>query len=171
MLPISDLTYKVVAYQTISDFNTDEFVDWALEMMELGQVSENLFILAGLIKPTNFFEACAYLNKALTELGLRVKIGHDGIISYSYYYVRIIAKRINIKHNLEDLNTYVINCGYDKSIFDFYLLYWAWNALDYDGEQGYWAGATSENIEHLVVDRARSWLIEYELQCIQTVLK
>jgi len=55
MVPISPLTYKVVAYQSVSDYDMDECVDWAIEMIELGYDTENLIILAGLTKPVNYF--------------------------------------------------------------------------------------------------------------------
>lgn len=41
-MKISELTYKVISYSEISNFNTDDCVDWATEMLELGYESENL---------------------------------------------------------------------------------------------------------------------------------
>ena len=47
----------MLAYQHLNDFNNDQTVDWALEMLTLGYDTPSLLILAGISKPTNFFEA------------------------------------------------------------------------------------------------------------------
>jgi hypothetical protein len=68
---------KVIAYQEVTSFDTDSSVDWAVEMIGLGYDIENVIMLAGLSKPTNYFETTAYLNNALAELGLNPKTGED----------------------------------------------------------------------------------------------
>jgi len=160
---ISDLTYKVVAYSVDSSFNSDECVDWAIEMLGLGHETENLLILGGLSKPTNYFEATDYLRRALKELALKEKTGDEGIISYSKYYIHKIAKAENVKKNLNDIRLYCQTKEYEKSIFDFYLLYWAWDDLDYGNEyQSYWPDADKSNIEQVVIEVAKKWVVENE---------
>ena len=57
MRPIfSDLTYKIVAFQDINEIQSDEIIQWAIEMIELGYRSENLFMLASFEKKSNFYE-------------------------------------------------------------------------------------------------------------------
>lgn len=165
---ISDLTYKVVAYSEIPSYNTDECVDWAIEMVGLGYDTENLLILAGLNKPTNYFETVKFLNLAIRECGLVLKSGKEGVISYSFYYIKQIAKSINVKENLSKVYKYYISIDNDKlngnkPIFDFYLLNWAWSDLDYNNtQQEYWPGATISNIEQTVINFANKWLVENE---------
>lgn len=53
----SDLTSKMLAYQYLKDFNIDQVIDWAIEMLQKGYETPSLLILAGISKPTNFFEA------------------------------------------------------------------------------------------------------------------
>lgn len=50
---------------------------------------------------------------------------------------------------------------YEKQIFDFYLLHWAWSDFDY-GEKytHYWDNANKENIEKIVIEVAKKWVIE-----------
>lgn len=169
MKAISALTYKIVAYSAIPNFNTDECVDWAVEMVELVYETENLLILAGLIKPTNYFENVHYLQHAISELNLQVKTGDEGIISYSSYYVREIAQSIKIKVNLNALSNYVVAVDYHPSIYDFYSLYQAWNELTDLGEQWYWDGATTDNIEEIVRNTANQWLVKNERYYRQTI--
>jgi hypothetical protein len=52
-MPISPLTNEVIAYQEIPDFNMDDCIDWAIEMIGLGFDNENIIMLAGLSKPAN----------------------------------------------------------------------------------------------------------------------
>src|SRR6478735_625598 len=97
---ISDLTYKIVSYSVDPDFNSDECVDWAIEMLELGHETEHLLILAGLSKPTNYFETTDYLRRALQELGLEEKTGLEGMFNYCTYYILKIANGRNVRLNL-----------------------------------------------------------------------
>jgi hypothetical protein len=159
MTKISDLTYKVVAISQVPNYNTDECVDWAIEMVSLGHETSSLLILAGLAKPTNYFQTIEYLRKALTELNLQIKVGDDAIISYSSYYIKKISQSENIRDNLKQLYEYCQSQDYEKSVFDFYLLYWAWDDIDYENEKThYWENANKNNIEKIVIDTAKEWI-------------
>jgi hypothetical protein len=159
-MPISPLTNQVIAYSEVPEFDTNCCVDWAIEMIELGYNSENILMLAGLGKPTNYFETIAYLNKALAELGLQPKTGEDGTISYCSYIISNIANGIDVKTNLNRIDKLYFEFTYPDAIYDFYLLWWAWADLDYDKNAypTYWADATIHNIEHLVINAAKDWL-------------
>ncbi|MDB5285384.1 MAG: hypothetical protein JWR05_333 [Mucilaginibacter sp.] len=161
-MPISPLTNKVIAYQEVPNFDTDSCVDWAIEMIGLGHDSENVIMLAGLSKPTNYFETIAYLNNALAELGLKPKTGEDGIISYSAYIISNIADGKDVKSNLNSVDNLCSKLEIDSVIYDFSLLWWAWADLDYDKNAypTYWENANIDNIEQLVIELAKAWLKE-----------
>jgi len=168
---ISDLTYKVVAYSDLTNLNGDECVDWAIEMLQLGHDTPSLLILAGLSKPTNQFEVRDYLKRALSELELDEKTGDDATLSYSSYYIKKISKREDIKRNLGMVYEFCKARDYEKVIFDFYLLYWAWTDLDYGNEyQSYWPDADKSNIEQIVIETAEKWIEEYEKHYAQQQL-
>ncbi|MES2864897.1 MAG: hypothetical protein V4666_12305 [Bacteroidota bacterium] len=160
-MKISELTYKVISYSEIPNFNTDDCVDWATEMLELGYESESLMILAGISKPTNYFEIIDYLKNALTELNMTIKTGEDAILCYSSYYINRISKSVNVKENLGMIYSFCLSKDYEKQIFDFYLLHWAWSDFDY-GEKftNYWDNADKENIEEIVIQVAKKWMTE-----------
>jgi hypothetical protein len=163
---ISDLTYKVVAYTVDPSFNSDECVDWAIEMLELGHETESLLVLAGLSKPTNHFETTDYLRRALRELGLDEKTESEGVFSYVKYYIYKISRGENIRQNLKNIQFFCQSKGYEKSIYDFYLLYWAWDDLDYGNEhQSYWPEADKNNIENIIIEKAKNWIAENESHC------
>jgi hypothetical protein len=160
---ISELTYKVVACSELTTLNGDDCVDWAIEMLQLGHDTPSLLILAGLTKPTNQFEVRDYLKRALIELELEEKTGDDATLSYSSYYITRISKGKDVKRNLGMVYEFCKARDYEKLIFDFYLLYWAWADLDYGNEyQAYWPDADKSNIEQIVIETAKKWIAENE---------
>ncbi len=159
---ISILTKKVIAFSEIPDFNMDECIDWAIEMYSLGYDTPSLLKLASLDKPTNYFETVEYLKNALSELNLEIKTGEEGILSYSSYFIIQISQGIKVKENLRTVYLFCQEKDYEKLLYDFYLLYWAWSDLDYgNAHQDYWPNANKENIESVVKSVAYNWLKEY----------
>ncbi len=57
--------------------------------------------------------------------------------------------------------SFCLSKDYEKQIFDFYLLHWAWSDFDY-GEKftNYWDNADKENIEEIVIQVAKKWMTE-----------
>jgi hypothetical protein len=160
---ISDLTYKVVAYSDLTNINGDDCVDWAIEMLQSGYDTPSLLILAGLTKPTNQFEIRDYLKNALSELKLDEKTGDDATLSYSSYYISKISRAEEVKRNLGMIYEFCLARDYEKIIFDFYRLYWAWGDLDYGNDyQPYWPDAYKNNIEQIVIETAKKWVLENE---------
>ena len=155
----SALTSKMLAYPHLLDFNMDEAVDWATEMLVLDYESPSLVILAGLTMPTNFFEAETYLIASLNELNITLPEKHVSIVGYCRTYIEKLAKSVDVKSNLEGLYSIGQSFDYEEPIFDFFLLYWAWGDLDY-GETftDYAPDATKDNIEDLVTMKAVEWL-------------
>ncbi|HEY9262362.1 hypothetical protein [Chitinophaga sp.] len=141
-------------------FNMDESIDWAIEQLQLGHETPHLLMLAGMSKPVNYFETAPYLAKALEELHLEEKRGEEAIVSFCGYHIKKIARGQDVFRNLTQLYPYYYQFDMDDLIHDFVYLYWAWTDLDYDGGQYYLPGATADNIQGLVVERAVLWLAE-----------
>lgn len=153
----------MVAFSESPKFETDECVDWAFEMVNLGYQTPTLLLLAGFNKPTNYFQTIEYLKESLKELKLEAKTGDQGIIFYSSYFVRKLARAENVKENLTTLYEYCKVKNYEKIIFDFYLLYWAWDDLDHGiNPQHYWPEANPQNIVQIVFAAAQRWLSQNE---------
>lgn len=85
--------------------------------------------------------------------------GDKAISSYCSYYIKKISQRENTKENLKAVYKFCQSKDYEQLIYDFYLLYWAWEDIDY-GEKytPYWETANAENIQSIVVDTATKWL-------------
>lgn len=163
MNPVSELTYKVLAFSVAPDFEWNDCVDWAYEMLLLGYDTSNLLILAGISKPADYYGTFPYFSAALGELGLKEKTGEEAIIFYSGYLLRKIIARQSIRENLAELGILHYSNGYPELIQDFYLLNDGWGDIDREmGSEYYWPGATKENIEQIVIDKACKWLSEHE---------
>lgn len=157
----------MVAYPGLENINGDECIQWAIEMLQLGYETPSLLIVAGLSKTSDQLEIRNYLKAALNELGLTEKTGEDATISYSAYHLNRIATGQEVKRNLSKIYEFCLARKYDKIIYDFYLLYHAWRDFDYGSTyQYYWPGATENNIEQLVVDRAKRWISEHQSQYV-----
>ncbi len=158
--PISELTYKIVAFPEIQQIDTNESIDWAIEMMELGYESQTLYMLASFNKPTNYFEVIDYVTNTVKELGLEIKKGDNAILSYASYYIHQIAKGQKVRKNLTELYKFCQLEGYEDLVYSFYRLYWAWDHLDYEDNKynHYWDGARRANIEQIVIDEAIKWI-------------
>ncbi len=163
MEEISDLTYKIIGFAEIKNFSMDDCVDWAVEMVELGYEQPAILILAGITKPTDYFEVKPYLLEAFTELKLEQKNGAEAVLYCAYYYIRRIAEGASALLHLGYLYKLYLNCDRLQELGDFNLLYWAWGDLDYgNAEQHYWPGADKTNIEEIIVGVAKKWLMDNE---------
>jgi hypothetical protein len=155
----SELSGKMLAYKYLKDFNIEESIDWAVDMITLGYETPSLLILAGISKPAHFFETEKYLIQALDELGFTIPSKDEALLLYSRLLIEQIAKSIDIKINLYKLCRIAMDSNYEKSIFDFYLLYRAWDDLDYgNGSQHYGPDVDRSNIETVAVATAKGWL-------------
>ena len=154
----SNLTSKILAYKELQDFDMNESIDWAVDMLSFGYQTPSLLILAGLSKPTNFFEAESYLLSTIKELGLVIPERKEAIFQYCKSVIDKIVKRKNVKGNLYELYKIGRTVDDDNLLIDFYLLYWAWDDLDCGQEyQHYWDGARLNNIEEIVIEQAKKY--------------
>jgi len=159
---MTDLTYKIIAYKEIANFNTDDCIDWAIELLKNNIETPNLLILAGLSKPTNYFETVSFLEASLHELGIEAAKGEKALIYYCYYYIKRISESVDVRNNLDLICQFCINQNYERNIFDFYLLHWAWDDFDYGNTYtDYWNTATKDNIEPIVIQTAKDWIIKH----------
>ena len=59
---------------------------------------------------------------------------------------------------LGELKNLVTLADAQGDIFDFYLLWWAYDDLQHSDEQQYWPGATRNNIVTVVREKARQFI-------------
>lgn len=81
----------------------------------------------------------------------------EKIKKYCLYHINEIADGKNVRLNLRILSEIYFNYE-DKEIYDYCLLYWAWDDLDYQEYQDYWPKANKNNILELTIEYANKWI-------------
>lgn len=157
----TNLTYKILAFPVVDTLDPIDCADWAAEMLALGHETPNLLMLASFYKPTSYYDVEPFLMQAIKELNLEPKNGEDGIISYASFFVRQIAEKQSVRRNLRDLCEFCESKRYENSVYDFYLLSWAWNDFDYGSKRtDYWQNISPSSIESEVVNVAKAWMFK-----------
>ncbi len=163
MIKSIDLTDKVIAYSEVPNFDPDDCIDWAIEMLLSGFDSATLRILAGLQKPVNYFEAIECLKKSGNELGIEILTGDKAVRSYTGYYIKKMAEGQAIRENLTLVFQYSQMRDCEPIVYDFYLLYWAWQDFDLGQEfSPYWDNSNPKTIQTIVMNEAKKWLDRYK---------
>lgn len=143
----------------------EAWINWAMEMMEAGFETENLFVLAGISKPFNQFELHELTKKVLLELDLDYSDKKVVIKDYVYYLINnSIKKPETYLETLKELKEICLDLNLDPEYMDFYLLYFAKEDLIEQEYQHYWDNANRENIDEIVTESFAKWKTKYEAE-------
>ena len=130
-------------------------------MLEEGRDGHNLTMLAGMLPPYNHFEMAALRDRALRELGIADLDPEVAVRTFATERLRLaLAGEHDLIEVVREIKDLCIGNKYQKEIFDFYLLYFAYEDLQFRDIQWYWPGATRENIESLIRQRAEQFLAD-----------
>lgn len=147
------LTNYILSFNFFKLFNTDLIEKWAIELINKDYNNDSIYMLASFSKPIDYYEIKPYLNKVFQDLGLKE---HDESLakkSCINYHMNLIQNNIDVKDNLSE----VLQFYEDSYIDDFYLLYYAWEELEGEGVTYYYENVTLENIERIIVVKAKQW--------------
>jgi hypothetical protein len=133
-------------------------------MISAGYKNEDLLILAGEQEPFNQFELQRLTDKILAELNLDLKDQERIIKNYATY---LIDKNLNgeieqikVLYTLRDI---CIELGYEKYLYDFYLLYFAKDDLITLENTWYWPNVNKSNIDDVIKDYFVEWKMKNNL--------
>jgi hypothetical protein len=154
-------TLLIQCHKEIPDFNYDLSVDWAVELLNNGLVTENLNMLASFSKPVDSSEIKPYVAAVLKDLDLAEKEGDEAKYSIIQNYLLEILENRSIRKNLRQLYDICIRNDYGFGLMPFYLLYHAWSELEDFGANFYYEGATESNIENKIIEEAKNWLATF----------
>lgn len=141
----------------------EDWVNWAIDMVENGYESEHLYILAGKTSPYNLFEIDDLVEKALAELGIKRPIGNEAIDGYAYYLIsQALSGSLQYADVLQHLKNICITLDYYDPLYPFYLLYYAYDDLKVQEEQYYWQGANQSNINSIIESEFKNWISKFE---------
>ena len=158
-------TCKILMDKSLNKDIDESWIDWALEMMEAGFESNNLYILAGITKPYNQFELQELTSKVLTDLKLDFSDREKVVKDYVYFLISSSINNVgSYLKTLRELKDIYLDLGMDDDYADFSLLYWAKDDLTETENQYYWDGADSENIDQIITEYFNSWKLKYQLE-------
>ena len=158
-------TYKVLGSRALQQDSAEDWIDWALEMMEAGFESEHLIILAGLSPSLNRFEFDDIVTKTLKELSLDRFSEDEKVNGYIYYFIsEALQGQISTKAVLQNCRKICQLRDYDDAFYPFYLLAYAQEELDEFGVQFYWQDANSDNLDLIINTQFLEWINDYEIR-------
>jgi len=163
-------TYKILMHKSMNHFIDESWIDWAIEMMEAGFESENLYILAGQTKPYNQFELQDLTSKVFNDLNLDYSDRDLTIKNYVYYLINTtLNDPVTYLNTLRILTDICRDQDFDDNYKDFYFLYYAKDELKDFDHQFYWDGANRENIDIIISAKFNDWIKKYELEKAENI--
>ena len=85
---------KLLAYRDIGSVTSEDFVAWAILMLETGFDSKNLRILAGLTEPLYSSEVEEYLRRSFTDLGWHFPTREEALRLYGCDVAESVSSEI-----------------------------------------------------------------------------
>lgn len=153
------LTNLIRAHKSVTPFNYNLAVVWALSLMKEGNEMPGVIMLASFVEPIDTVEIQPYVSRALIELNL-TEIDGEEALQYviSYYCAEILAGN-RIQNNLRRIiDLYFSYYQQDLGLENLYLLSCAWDDLENGYDNYYYDGAKLNNIESLAKKEAKYWL-------------
>lgn len=163
MIEKSQLSTKGMLVQRALNHDVDQhWIDWAISKIVDGCDSDHLQILAGETPPFNQFELIKLVDKTLDELGLDWSNTDYIVKEYTVELLEEMLEGIRQSSTvLSTLKSICIELDHTEYLYDFYLLYFAQHSLKNSDMQLYWPKANRSNIEAIITDYARKWIIRY----------
>jgi len=141
----------------------EEYVEWAVHMLEQGHDTPNLCILAGLEPILNHFEVQDHFSRSLKELGIERKENDVEIKRYAIETVRhILNGSIDHKVGVSTLNSVCIAGDYPSYLMDWYSLDDAMIDIDSGHYPNGFPEAYGKDFREVVLGVAREFLNEYD---------
>ena len=160
--PISS-TYIILKMKAFNEDIDESWIDWAVDMIEAGYESDNLYMLAGYTRPYNQFELQELAEKVLQDMNLDYADKEAAIRNYARFIIQnAIGVPITYFSTLEELKDiyYKIDTAYEYQ--DFMKLYYAKEERLASPDQWYWNDATRENIDGIIRERFQQFLDDFD---------
>ncbi|EHQ30080.1 hypothetical protein [Mucilaginibacter paludis] len=157
-------TYQILAYKVLGQSIDDEWVNWAVEMLQAGFDTESLTILAGVSPFYNQFELQALTDRVFNELQLDYSDAEAVLANYTSFLATVcLAGQRDYLAAFRSLKDIHIGLGYASNFTNFYTLYFAKADLLVSEHQWYWPGADRSNIDAIMKAEFEAWLAAHPL--------
>lgn len=152
-------TKEILAYRALNRDVDENWVEWAVSMLEQGYDTPHLRILAGESPPFNQFASIELADSTFRELGLDWSDTENSARKYAAELLEdMLEGRRSSQSVLNVLTDICIELDHAKFLFGFYLLQNAKEDLRDSDFQFYWQGADRSNIDDVIFDYARKWI-------------
>lgn len=159
------LTYKILKEKAYNSDINESWIDWAIEMIEAGYESINLYELAGTTRPYNQFELQDLTTRIFKDFNLDFSDKTETLKNYVYFLITSnIDKPEKYNKVLRELRDIYYELDMDSEYQDLALLYWAKDDLLYDNYQDYWDGANRENIDGIIKEQFELFKRRFETE-------
>jgi hypothetical protein len=158
-IKVETLTLEVLAEKLLSEFDSKRFVEWAVDVLKTGTVSENLYILAGLDYESTE-EREEYFWKAVADLNLNISKSKDELIEiYAINLAKkVIVNKIDIEHAFNKMVHIVSASDYSSQYIAFYEISEDLDYIKYDNSVLYNSGLTLENYKTFILEEFKIFL-------------
>lgn len=158
-MDIKEETIILLAKKLLSNFDSKNYVNWAVSILENGTESENLYILAGLDNEDKEIRE-KYFTKVIEELNIDVNLDDFSLLEN---YAKFVAKNvINGKFSqsigLIEMNKIVIKSDYDSKYIDFFELDEDLDYLKYSESTIFNYELSRENKEEFILEEFKLFL-------------
>ncbi len=166
---LENITLDILAEKILTEFDSKKFVKWAVDVMELGYNSENLFILAGLDNESTEIREKYFWN-TVNELKINVEKSDAELIQN---YAKTIAKKvvmeeIDVDYAFKIMLRICSTTGYEERYITFDLIEEDLEYLYYDNSTFFNSTITKENRNEYIKEEFR---IFYEMENLNIPLK
>ncbi|MDL2330466.1 hypothetical protein LJC62_00395 [Odoribacter sp. OttesenSCG-928-A06] len=148
---IQEFTYQLLAEKTLTYFDSQKYVDWAVVLLENGHESESLIILAGL-DSYETEEKEKYFWKSVEELNIKIEKNDFELIDHYADFVakQVIEGKISPIIGLNRMLDIVQASGYSSEYMQFYELDEDLDRLNYSENTIFNIGLAIENKEEYI---------------------
>lgn len=158
-------TYKILKEKAFNLDINESWIEWAIEMMEAGYESINLYELAGTTRPYNQFELQVLTTRILKDFNLDYSDKIKTLKNYIYFLITSnIDKPEKYDKVLKEFRDIYYELDMDCEYQNLALLYWAKDDLLYDNYQHYWDGANRENINSIIKEQFELFKRRFETE-------
>jgi RNase P subunit RPR2 len=152
-MTIEEITLEILAERALTQFDSKKLVDWAVNALELGFESENIFILAGLDFDTTE-DREEYFSKSIDDLKLEIEKDEDKLIEKYALTIanKAIKKQISVDFAFSQMLKIVLASKYDYRYIAFYEIDEDLDSLKYSDAQYFNSGLTLENSQKFILE-------------------
>ena len=164
-MDIQELTYLLLAEKNLTYFNSQKYVDWAVNLLENGFESESLVILAGLDSYSTE-EKEKYFWESIKELGISIEKSDSESIDFYANFVakQVIESKISPMIGLMKMLDIVRATDYSSKYIQFDFLDEDIDYLKYSGTTIFYTDLTLENKDEFIKEEFRLFLEMNHLQ-------